>query len=277
MAAALALACVAGVARPVVAQDSAPRWFPHERLIPALLAPPREVGFRGSFVLADRDRSNDFPGRNIEAEVAIGHAFPVLRLSEGGPGAPMRASLDFEVGTFSRFFMESARKDLINTDFRVGLPVSIVHGPWQVRLALRHISSHFGDDFLTAFEQVLGQASRDGFEAVVAHARGAGRLYAAGEYNFHRNARVSRGDARLGAEWDGGRVDRSAPWFFAAAEGHYATLSDDVAATFVAGVGFEVNGRTVLLEARAHVGPSPMGQLREVHESFFGLGMRIEP
>ncbi len=101
---------------------------------------------RASFVFADRPDVG-YDGRNIEAEVAVGHTLSVVRLDDGS--SPGRAiTLGIEMGIFSRFFMESAQRDLINSDFRIGLPVSFRGGSWESRLTIRHFSAHLGDNYL---------------------------------------------------------------------------------------------------------------------------------
>ena len=91
--------------------------------------------------------------------MVIGHSVAVLRMDDGTT-ADRAVTLGFELGLFSRFFMEIPQKDLISVDFRVGLPISIRHDDWQVRITLRHISSHVGDDYLVRFpERVVLQGN----------------------------------------------------------------------------------------------------------------------
>lgn len=254
------------------------KWFPKGRLFSPLIAAPREVGFRGSFVLADRElQVTDFPGRNIEAEVVLGHTIPVFAFSEADEDSPA-VTLNFEVATYSRFFMERSTKDLINTDFRVGFPIEFRQNDWSGRVNLRHISAHFGDDFITAFGITPLTTSKDGIEALIAREFGELRVYGGGDYNFHINPGISRAEGRVGLEWDGSkRPDAPSTWVFAAGDVAYMSFSEEVAGTFSAGFGFLLNDREILLEARAHFGPSPMGQMREIEETFFGLGLRVKP
>lgn len=283
------------------ADDGAARWFPASPSFAPLLATPREVGLRGSFVLADRGLppGRDFRGRNVEAEVGIGHRIPVLRLQDEGEASP-ELTLGFEVGVFSRFHMETPAKDLVNADFRVAAPLSGRFGPWEGRLAILHVSSHVGDDFDARFGVPFQQITRDGIEALVARRFGHGvRVYGGADLNFHANPGVERAAARWGAEWDPGPPSerRDSPaggseggpaegdggsdgletWPFAAADLAVTTLTERVAGTAVAGMGVRLSGVVLRLEARGHWGPSPMGRFRTVDESFFGLGLRVEP
>ncbi len=265
---------------PAAAQGRA-RWFPDIQPFRTLIAAPREVQVRASFVHAKRP-GGGFVGRNIEAEVAVGHRLSLLRLDDGS--SPGRAiTLGLEMGIFSRFFMEAPTKDLVNSDFRIGLPLSIRMGAWESRLTVRHVSSHLGDDYLVRFleetvEDGFSQTSKDGFEGILARRVGASvRLYVGGDLNFHTNQRMSRAGVRLGGEWEPvepGEGDGGWPFF--AGDFEYASFSEQLAATLVGGMGFRVNGQRFRLEARARFGFTPMGHFRETDETFYGLGFSVD-
>ena len=266
--------------------QEASRWLPGLRPFEPLIAAPRETQLRGSFVLADRPDALDYAGRNIEAEVVIGHSVAILRMDDGTT-ADRAMTLDFELGFFSRFFMETSQKDLINVDFRVGLPISIRHDDWQVRITLRHLSSHVGDEYLVRFPERLVlqgnkliQRTRDGVECLLARTFGSGgRIYAGGDFNFHINKKVSRAVLRTGLELEARApgVDDSI-WPLFAANFEYPTLTGRSGTTLVTGMGLRVSERLLRLEARAHFGSSPMGQqLGEAEETFFGLGISLIP
>jgi hypothetical protein len=267
------------------AGQSVARWFPDVEPFRPLIAAPREVQVRASFVLADRPDVG-YDGRNVEAEVAIGHSLAILRLDDGSrPGRAI--TLGLEMGIFSRFFMETAQRDLINSDFRIGLPFAFRSGSWESRVMIRHFSAHLGDDYLVRFleDEVMGgfpQTSKDGFEGLLARRLGeGGRLYVGGEYNFHTNENMSRAVFRFGGEWDPvdpGEDDGkgNAGWPFFAGDFEYASLSEQLAATLVGGMGFRVNGQHFRLEARARFGFTPMGHFRETDETFYGLGFALD-
>jgi len=224
-----------------------------------------------------------YEGRNIETEVAVGHRLGLFRLDDGS--SPARAiTLGIEMGIFSRFFMETAQRDLINTDFRIGLPLSVRSGAWEARLTLRHISSHLGDDYLVRFLEAtvpatgFGQTSKDGFEGMLARGLGeSGRVYVGGDVNFHTNLRMSRGAVRFGGEWDPVEPgEDDAQWPFLAGDFEWGSFSEDWAATFVGGVGLRVNETRFRLEARFRLGFTPMGHFREAAETFYGLGFALD-
>lgn len=259
------------------------RWFPDTTAFAPLLADPRDTWLRGGFVLADRPnlddgpQPSDFDGRNIEAEVSIGHRLPVVRLQRESADAPSIV-VGFEVGIFSRFFMETSQKDLINADFRVGAPVSFGYRDWEARIELRHISSHFGDDYVNRFSPDLKQVSQEGFELLLArHLHRDLRVYVGGAYNFGAT-NTERTSGQAGLEYDpGSRVASRNVWPYVAADVRITSLTQEAAGTGVGGVGFRVEGFVIRLEGRGHFGPSPMGRFRTVDENFWGLGLRIEP
>jgi len=258
------------------------RWFPEVRPFKSLIAPPREVQFRTSVILAERPTEGTYEGRNFEAEVVVGHQFPVLLLA-GDVSSDRAVTLGLEMGVFSRFFLETEQNDQVNTDYRVGMPISFRREAWQARITLRHISSHLGDDYIGRFladviDTDVGQSTRDGIETIVARTfASGGRFYVGGDYNFHTNKRLSQGAFRWGGEWDPvSPGPSSAVWPFLAADFEYTTFAERWGTTIVAGMGARVGARTLRLETRARLGSTPLGHFRESAETFFGFGISLQ-
>ena len=88
--------------------------------------------------------------------MVIGHSRAILRM-DGGDTSLRAVTLGYELGVFSRFYMQNSQKDLINIDYRLGLPVVIRNDNWWIRITLRHLSSHAGDDYLTRFSETVLQ------------------------------------------------------------------------------------------------------------------------
>lgn len=280
------------VAAPAAAggqEPAGPEWFPASTSFSPLLAAPREVTLQGSLVFADRDAppGADYPGTNLESEVALGHRIGVVRLQAEEGGRP-EVTLGFEVGVFTRFALEQKERDLIEADFRVGAPLSLRHGPWEGRLTLHHVSSHVGDDFVRRFGESLSghQVTRDGFELLLARRLPEGiRIYAGGEWLFHANPGVEEAAIRGGLEWDpdpergGAATDGEgfAAWPFAAVALRATDVTAGPSVTAAGGAALRISGVVLRLEARGHTGPSPMGQLQARDERFLGVGLRVEP
>lgn len=285
LAAGLALGLAAAGPPAAAAQESG--WFPDRSAFAPLLADPQESGFRGSFVVADRPDLAAYPGSNIEAEVTLGHQFGVYRFQEEdrSRGRPA-VDLSFEVGVFSRFFMESPQKDLIHVDYRVGIPLALAYRGWEARLEAVHYSSHLGDDFVRIARALrraglFDQVSREGVELIVAHRPvPALRLYAGGRANYHANELAEESLARFGVEWDpgGGAGKGLGAWPFAAVDLQAADNATGVSGTGAAGVLLRLPGQVLRLEARGHVGPTAIAKLRghDLDETFLGLGLRLE-
>ncbi len=267
-------------------------WFPGEFLVAPLLANPLEVRLGGDLIAVDRDIEDSIEGTNLEANVAIGVRIPVVRFQDEVPGRPA-IELGFEVGVWSRFFMESVEREQIATDYRVGIPLGLQYGVLDARLTLLHVSSHFGDDYLDDNPQDDFQSSREGFELLLGiRTAFDGRIYVGGDLNLGRSedftgtgqpgdpfvifTTVEKWAFRFGAEWDPTRWGdkRIAP--FAAANFEYTEFTERFATHVVAGAAFRIKSVRLLLNAVFHDGPSPMGQFRTVDERWLGASVTVE-
>jgi hypothetical protein len=267
-------------------------WFPGEFVTAPLLANPMEVHLGGGLLVTERDLDDSIEGSNLEAMTAIGIRFPVVRFQDEAPGRPA-IDLGFEVGVWSRFFMESIEKEQIATDYRVGIPLGLRTGMWDFRLTLLHVSSHFGDDYIDDNPQPVFQSSREGFELLVGLRPGADvRLYAGGDLNLGRSedfvgegtpddpfiifTTVEQWAFRFGAEWDQTRWGDKKIAPFAAANFEITEFTDRIASHVKAGVAFRVNGVRLYVDLDFHDGPSPMGQFRTIDERWIGATLTVE-
>jgi hypothetical protein len=267
-------------------------WFPGEFAVAPLLAAPLEVRLGGGLIVADRDIDDSIDGSNLEGLVAVGVRIPVVRFQEEAPGRPA-IDLGFEVGVFTRFFMESIEKEQIDTDYRVGVPLGIRYGMWDARITLLHVSSHFGDDYLDDNPQQVFQSSREGFELLLGVRPGFdGRIYVGGDLNLGRSedftgtgrpgdpvevfTTVEQWAFRFGAEWDPTQWGDRRIGPVAAANFEITEFTDRFASYVVAGVAFRIKKVRLLLNAEFHDGPSPMGQFRTVDERWVGASLTVE-
>ncbi len=267
-------------------------WFPGEFVVAPLRAAPLEVRLGGGLIVTDRDIDDSIDGSNLEAQVAVGVRIPVVRFQDEAPGRPA-IDLGFEVGVSSRFFMESIEKEQIGTDYRVGVPLGIRYGMWDVRLTLLHVSSHFGDDYLDDNPQPVFQVSREGLELLLGIRPGFdGRLYLGGDLNLGRSedftgtgdpddpfvifTTVEQWAFRFGAEWDPTRWGDKQIAPFAAADFEVTEFTERIASHVVAGAAFRIKTVRLLLNGEFHDGPSPMGQFRTIDERWFGASLTVE-
>jgi hypothetical protein len=278
------------LAGPAAAQETADadaRWFPSRFVTAPFLAAPREVRLWGGFLSAEREAEPGYPGRNVEAEVAVGYRIPVVRLADGGPDG-VSLDLGFEVGTWSRFYMENSTRDLVGIDYRVGAPLGLRWRSLEGRLTLHHTSAHLGDDYVDRFEVPAYQVSREALELIVALRPIAPvRLYGGGEWNVGRGSdfdpdtretfrTVEQWIARFGAEYDASASSPGTVRPFAAVNFETTDWTDRLATQVRAGVAFRVRSVRILLDAQWRDGPSTLGQFRTIDESAFGVGMEVQ-
>lgn len=267
-------------------------WFPGEYVVAPLLAYPLETRPSAALLVVDRDLDDSFEGSHLEARVGIGFQLPIVRFQEEAPGRPA-IDLGFDVGVWSRFFMESLEKEQIDTDWRIAVPLGMRYRAWDFRLTLQHVSSHLGDDYLDDNPQEVFQSSREGLELLVGLRPGSSvRLYAGGDFNFGRSEdftgsgtsddpyvvfeTIEKWAFRFGAEWDQTRWGdkRIAP--FAAADLETTEFTERIALLVKAGAAFRVKALRFYIDLEYHHGPSPMGQFRTVDETWVGLNLMGE-
>lgn len=145
--------------------------FPRDDVFSGPLADPKEPRFYGG-IYRIKFRSGDVTsGRGTDeldsGFIGAGDNFGVWTRRQGNDG--------IQVGIFgqivSQFDLSISSGDLINTDYLVGIPVSLRRGPWSGRIRLLHQSSHLGDEFLVhnrvipvrnfGYEMFDGLLSRD--------------------------------------------------------------------------------------------------------------------
>ncbi|MCL7959631.1 MAG: DUF1207 domain-containing protein [marine benthic group bacterium] len=267
-------------------------WFPGEFAVAPLLAFPLEIRPSAALLWVERDIDDSIDGWNLEARVGIGFRLPVVRFQDEGPSRPA-IDLGFDVGVWSRFFMETLEKEQIDTDWKIAVPLGLRYRIWDFRVTLQHVSSHFGDDYLDDNPQEVFQSSREGFELLLGVRPGFdARFYVGGDLNLGRSEDFIGGEEpgdpvfvfttvekwafRFGAEWDQTRwgSKRIAP--FAAANFEINEFTDRIATLLKAGASFRVKSIRLYLDLEYHSGPSSMGQFRTVDETWVGLNFMGE-
>lgn len=114
--------------------------LPTRPLYDPLIADPRWPRFSAEWQWYRGD-----PELNNVGSVAFGGLLPLVQGPLPGEG---RFELGFQAGVFSIFDMSSESKDLINTDFWVGIPITARWNWFSTLLRVYHQSSHLGDEFL---------------------------------------------------------------------------------------------------------------------------------
>jgi len=107
---------------------------------------------------------------------------------------------------FSQFDLDSS-SDLINSDFLVGLPVTLRQGFLSARLRLLHQSSHLGDEFLLANPDVeRDDLSFEVADGLLAAEGNWWRLYGGGGYILRTSTSLDRGLTQWGVELRGSEI-----------------------------------------------------------------------
>jgi len=113
--------------------------LPSSLLYPAYLSANRESRLAGTWSY-DRDHGWLW-------DVALGGHVGIVRFGDDHPVTPYGWQIDIEGAAFPRLDMESQR-DMMATDYRFGVPLTMRLGAIEGKLAYYHLSSHLGDDYI---------------------------------------------------------------------------------------------------------------------------------
>ncbi len=177
--------------------------FPEGDVFRPLFADPKQPQFFASFQSIRRREPTvqvRDVGRSVNVgSVGFGENFGLVGRRRGCDGW----QVGILAGVFSQFNLDSSSSDLLNTDFVVGIPVSVRSGLFSARARFYHQSSHLGDELILGnpgFNRV--NLSFEEIEAIgsVDAPGGWGRLYAGGGYLIHRTPDLHRNRVQWGAE-----------------------------------------------------------------------------
>jgi len=141
---------------------------------PMLLADPREPAFFATYLWSRSERLGPRLGT-----VGLGQTIPLVHSASW--------EVAIAAGVFSQFSMASATNDLINTDYRVGLPLTYRHGAFATRFQLYHQSSHLGDEYLLHTGARRTDLTFESAELLLSHQTVPWRVYGGVEYAFVRS------------------------------------------------------------------------------------------
>ena len=113
--------------------------MPEGLMYPAYLASGRESRFASQWVY---ERSQGWLW-----DITLGGRVGLLRFGSSGAIMPQGWQLDIEGAAFPRLDMEEHR-NLVSSDFRLGVPLTFRRGFWEGKLAYYHFSSHLGDEYM---------------------------------------------------------------------------------------------------------------------------------
>jgi hypothetical protein len=248
--------------------------FPEERLFDPLLADPRWPHFGLSY---DHYHHSTSPKLINVAAVSLGEQFNVLGFDGESAG---RFDLGLQPALFGIFNLDALSYDLVNADYRMGLPLDYRNGWFSAQAVMVHQSSHLGDEFLldTPIDRI--NLSYETVQVRVSAQWQAFRVYLGAERVFHTMTDLEPWSAQQGLE------------FVSSA----AILNDSVRpvvaldvreqqendwrpnVSFRTGVEFSSPGggrRRVQLLLEYYRGSNPNGQFFRERIESFGLGLHV--
>ena len=266
------LPILAAISASAAAQGYEP--FPTGYVFRALLADPAEPRIFASRLDVKRDA-----GRFDAAFLGVGYDFGLLRRRSENPAYGWQLSLFGSIE--SLFNLDLPGDALVNTDYRVGLPLTWRNDAISMRARVLHQSSHLGDELILG-----GNAPRRidlSFEAVdllLAWERSGLRVYGGGTQIFSSSTSAYKGNVvQAGADYI------SLPVFF----GQRLTAGLDVkwlepadwrsgvsakAGVMLGRQSLEQRGVSVLLEA--YDGFAPFGQFFVEDFRYWGATLQLE-
>ncbi len=170
--------------RPLMADMKQPRFYMSYR----------RVRFQGTALPAEQQ------GNDINAGVVgFGGNFGIwARRQRGGCNG---IQINLHAGVFSQFNLSKSSVDLINSDFVVGLPLTLRHGRLSARMRLFHQSSHLGDEFLLHNPEVSRvDISFEAYDMLLSVEGGWWRFYGGGGRLLHHTTDLRPGSAQWGFE-----------------------------------------------------------------------------
>lgn len=253
--------------------------LPHGELFCPLLADPKAIRSFASLQVGEFPRST--ATRQI-GSVGVGDGFGLVR--RGGPVPGDGVQLALQAAVFAQFDLETRSADLLNADYLVGLPLTFRRGALSGRARLYHQSSHLGDELLLrpGVEVRNQDLTFEALELLLAGEAGPLRLYAGGEYLFHRNpaaldAALAHGGAELRPGLHGAvrpvaavdvKVSEQQEW--------RPAVSVRAGVELVPHRGRQIPPRAFDVLLELYDGPSPYGQFVLESVRFAGIGLHAQ-
>ena len=243
--------------------------FPGGLLFKPLIADPRWPHFGASWQHYIGDRQfNDL------AAVSFGESFAFYRDRLGS----VWWEVGLQAGVFSVFDIDSASFDLVNTDYLVGIPLTLRYQDFSTQFRVYHQSSHLGDEFLLRTRTNRINVSYEAIDLRVSYEiADVVRLYAGGGYLFDQTpSNLDQFSAQYGIELTSPWPSRPARWRPIAAVDVKQHEENDWGVDISARAGIEIDG--VLLTRKLQIlleyfsGHSPNGQFYRDKVQYFGIG-----
>ncbi|MGD8496686.1 MAG: DUF1207 domain-containing protein [Gemmatimonadales bacterium] len=259
------------------AQDHGARWFPDAFVVQPVAGSRTGIDIGTGPLLVRRDAPAGNGEYSAEADAAFGYRVPVYRFRDDTGGGPA-LDLGLEGGVIARFALGGGLNGLLNSDFRIAFPFGADFGDVETTLALVHVSSHAGDDFIAATPSFEPKAvSRNGIEArAFLHLGRALRLMGGADYNWAA-VRIESVAGHLGLAFDPPADGRARVRPVARIELAASDYTTGPGITGTAGLALPTGAGELRFGVTGHAGPSQMGQFREYDEEYVGVFLGFVP
>jgi hypothetical protein len=238
-----------------------------------LLADPRQPHFYIS--LREYDMSSE---RMTTAAVGLGETFGLYRFAGRAPGDGVQISVDG--GVFALFNLDVPNRELVNADYKIGVPLTWRQGENSARLLLYHQSSHLGDGYLLRVQPEVLLLTYEALSFLFAHDWQGLRVYLGGEYHFDQQPAYFKpwvwqggieyyGIQRL---WGGMRLVAGVD--IKCLQQHQYALDTSAQVGLESG-GSEPGQRRLRVVLEGYRGYSPDGQLFDKLITAYGIGVHL--
>ena len=204
----------------------------------------------------------------------IGARVGLLRYGTTNELLPQGWQLDVEAGAFPRL---DDNRNLVECDFRAGIPLTTRQGPWEQKIGYVHTCSHIGDLYLLGnptFQRI--DYTRDAVVwGLALYATPDVRLYTETSAAFHTNGAAEPWEFQFGAEFSpaGPTGPCGAPFF--AVNGHLRQVND-FGGNVTAQTGWQwrgTSGHLLRIGVQYFNGMSEQGQFYNRFEEQLGGGL----
>jgi hypothetical protein len=244
-------------------------------LFPQLLADPKALQSFISFVHVNA-AATDISA----ALVGIGGDYGFYRWRSKPDGYEWQMGI--YAGVLSQFNLDTPSKDLVNTDYLIGFPLTFRRNTFSGRLRVFHQSSHLGDEsILHGTLPPRVDVDYEAIDLLLAKDLANWRVYSGGEYIFRRTTiDLDRSSLLTGADYRSQSDVLLGARLVGGVHARWLQQRDWTAGTSVK-IGLEFGqsepmrrGSRLMLEA--YKGYAPFGQFYAYDINYYGLGYYID-
>lgn len=207
-------------------------------------------------------------------DATLGGQAGVLRYGTGNDSCPQGWQLDIEGAAFPRLDQD---RDLVENDYRVGVPLTTRQGPWELKIGYNHYCSHIGDLYLLANPdfQRINYVHDSILWGVALHLSPDIRVYSEAGWAFRNDGGAEPWEFQFGAEFSPTVPTgiRGSPFF--AVNGHLHQ-EDDFGGNMIVQTGWQWRGCTghlLRIGVQYFNGMSDQAQFFNKFEESSGMGL----